>query len=137
MPALEIEKKILTIAKNITFTKPATHYKFFINIGSTYLNLNKPDSTIYYSKQGLEKSTLLNDKIGNSYFYNLLGAAYYDKKDFTSSLNYYDKAIDIVISSKNSKRLIATHYLIAKTLFSLKKYDEALLNLGKGYVKGT
>ncbi len=129
--ALIIEKENIEIAKEIHFTNPATHSRILFNLGSTYLNLKKPDSAIFYCKQALDKSIAINDSLRMSYSYNILGASYYDKKDYKSSLDYYFKALPIIKVQNNNRRRLTVNYLISRSYFSLKEYDKALIHLKK------
>jgi len=105
--------------------------RILMGIGGTYLKLQKPDSALYYSNKGLEVSKSINDKFGESYFYNDFGIAYFLKGDYKSSLENLDKAETYIKSINNTKRLSETLFYKGSCYYKSQTYEKAIVYFEK------
>ena len=64
----------------------------------------------------------IDEEPENGYAYNLLGKAYYDKKEYDNSIAALEKAIELLRDKKN----FAAYNNIVKALETVGRYDEAL-----------
>ncbi|WP_430410523.1 helix-turn-helix domain-containing protein [Kordia sp.] len=124
--ALEIYKNNALLAEKHTFKDPLIVINSYMGIGGTFLRLQQPDSTLQYSKIGLQKSLAINDDEGVSYFYIDIGIAYFIKGDFEVAINYLSKAEKITKGLNNQKRLTEIYYYIGKSYYELKTYEKAI-----------
>ena len=124
--ALSIYKKNTLLAEQYNFENKTILINSYMGVGGTYLRLNQPDSTLKYSKIGLQKSLAINDDEGVSYFYIDIGIAYFLKKDFNVAIDYLKKAEKITKGLNNQNRLAEIYNYIGQSYFKLKKYDEVI-----------
>ncbi len=129
--ALEIYKNNALLAEKHTFKDELVAINSYMGIGGTFLRLQQPDSTLHYSKIGLQKSLAINDDEGVSYFYIDIGIAYFIKGDFEIAVDYLQKAEKITKGLNNQKRLTEIYYYIGKSYYELKDYDKAIAFLKK------
>ncbi len=124
--ALEIYKNNAQLAEQYQFEDQLIAINSYMGIGGTFLRLQQPDSTLHYSKIGLQKSLAINDDEGVSYFYIDIGIAYFIKGDFEIAIDYLSKAEKITKGLNNKKRLTEIYYYIGKSYYELKAYDNAI-----------
>ena len=127
--ALKIYKRNLDLALKKDIHDEITLINAYMGVGGTYLRLNKPDSTIYYSNIGLERCFLINDQEGKGYFYNDIGMAYFQKNEYKKAIQYLKKAEKNIIELKNKTRLTETYFFLGNSYFKLNNYDEAIIYL--------
>ena len=129
--ALEIYKNNAELAEQYQFEDPLIAINSYMGVGGTFLRLQQPDSTLYYSKIGLQKSLEINDDEGVSYFYIDFGIAYFIKGDFEVAIDYLTKAEKITKRLNNQKRLTEIYYYIGKSYYELNSYKKAIEFLKK------
>jgi serine phosphatase RsbU (regulator of sigma subunit) len=103
--------------------------------GNCYLELNMPDSAIYY----FSKSREIRERIKNLQWigqsYNNLGTAYYNKKDYSAALKYYQQGVAWRIKGKaNFTGVVESYINIGKTYFKLQNTSLAHSYLDKAYL---
>lgn len=129
--ALEIYKHNAQLADQYQFEDPLIAINSYMGVGGTFLRLQLPDSTLHYSKIGLQKSLAINDDEGVSYFYIDFGIAYFIKGNFEVAIEYLTKAEKITKRLNNQKRLTEIYYYIGKSYYELKSYQKAIEFLEK------
>ncbi len=129
--ALEIYKNNAQLAEQYQFEDQLIVINSYMGIGGTFLRLHQPDSTLHYSKIGLQKSLAINDDEGVSYFYIDIGIAYFIKGDFEVAIDYLTKAEKITKGLNNQKRLTEIYYYIGKSYYELKSHEKAIEFLKK------
>ena len=123
--ALDNYKKAYSQTKYLDIKKKNIA-RVLMGIGGTYLKMNEPDSTLFYSKKGLAISKEIDDKVGESYFYNDIGIAYFLKEDYNKALYNLSISKDFIKIIKNDERLAESLYYIAYCNYKLKKYNVAI-----------
>lgn len=129
--ALQIYKRNLNIALDSDFQNKTMVITLFMGVGGSYLRLQQPDSTIHYSNLGLERSKKANDIEADSYFYNDIGMAYYQKEDYPEAIDHLKKAEKTILDLNNKSRLTETYFYIGRAYDQLGKYDLAIDYLKK------
>lgn len=129
--ALSIYKNNARLAEQHNFENKMILVNAYMGIGGTYLRLQQPDSTLQYSKKGLQKSLAFNDMEGVSYFYIDMGIAYFIKGDFEVAIEYLFKAEKITKGLNNQNRLTEIYYYIGKSYSELKLHEKAIEFLKK------
>jgi len=129
--ALHIYKKILQIASTPDFKDQTTIINSYMGVGGSHLRLQQPDSTIHYSNLGLVKSKQVNDIEADSYFYNDIGMAYFQKKAYLKAIESLKKAEQIILGLNNKSRLTETYFYIGSAYDELQEYDLAIAYLKK------
>ena len=124
--ALKIYMKNLHLALQNQSHKKITLINAYMGVGGTYLRLNKPDSTLFYSNIGLSESLKINDLEGAGYFYNDIGMAYFKKKAYEKAIYFLKKAEKSIRDLNNKTRLTETYFFIGNSYYQLNKYDEAI-----------
>ncbi len=101
--ALEYERKAYPIVKKLN--DPIDLSKAALNFSELYLNLEKVDSSIYWSKQSL--SLALENKFPDQAMeaYKWLGIAYSKKGNNKDALSYYEKYVAIKDSLFDQREL--------------------------------
>ncbi|WP_417786414.1 tetratricopeptide repeat protein [Tenacibaculum sp.] len=74
----------------------STNYATYINFGTAYNKLLKFDKSIEVLLKGLEYA---NDREITGYFYYNLANSYYKAKEYKSSMEFNNKALDIIKES--------------------------------------
>ncbi|WP_299885561.1 tetratricopeptide repeat protein [uncultured Lacinutrix sp.] len=123
--ALEKYKTAYKQTKQIEVSEYNTA-RVLMGIGGTYLKLQEPDSALYYSRKGFEISKLINDKVGESYFFNDFGIAYFLKEDYNQSLDNLSKAEKYLKAINNNKRLSETLFYKGSCYYKKQEYKEAI-----------
>ncbi|NAS32143.1 tetratricopeptide repeat protein [Flavobacteriaceae bacterium R38] len=129
--ALKMYKRNLDLALKNKVNDKIAIINSYMGVGGTHLRLNNPDSTIYYSSIGLEKSLEINDLEGVGYFYNDLGMAYFKKKEYENAIQYLKKAEKNILSLKNKTRLTETYFFLGSSYYQLNNYDKAIYFLNE------
>lgn len=113
-------------------------------LGESYYKINKPDSAIHFFKIAESIFDLKKSKNEGSRLYNSLGVYYYETGNFTQAINYFSKAKDLVIGTREPSELdtylkyayfsfssnIATSLVKLNRLDSAKKVFHELVKLG-------
>ncbi len=102
------------------------HYYHANIIGCMFLNLNQPDSAIYYFESQLKSSFLISDYIAKASSLNNLGIAEQKKKNFTKALEFFFKAQKIMEQNKSSA---SRNFQGEQVSF----YNNVLSNIGQCY----
>ena len=98
-----------------------------LNIGNSYMLMNKPDSSLIYFKKGLDLANKLNldliQEQGNKYFYEL----YLQKRDWKNALDYYHSYTDAKDSLNFAQKREETAIFEANQFISENEKKSALL----------
>ena len=98
--------------------------KVYNNIGNLYLDIDY-DASLEYLQRGLKMAKELNnDKLIASAYLNI-GNIYQRKKNFSLSLNYYDKSRDLFTKLHDEVNSIIILQNIGVIYYKLKQYDKA------------
>ena len=127
--ALEIEKRNLIISKDIDFPNQTTEINLIMNLGETYLALNRNDSAIFYSKLALGKSLLVDNIEGSAFIYKTLGKAYFNKKDYERAIRNFNEGITVITPFKKGSLLSELHYNIGKCYYKMQFFESAITSL--------
>jgi len=116
----------------------------YINVGSTYYNLNNFDSASYFL---LKAESLMNRFPDIEYkvrLYNTLGVLYHDNGNYLQCKNYFSQALEIIKSIKpfDTISAVSVEINIATSYSRLGQYEDALslykkmlrYNLYNGYI---
>jgi len=101
-------------------------YTIYNNIASAYQKLEKLDSSIYYFNKVISGKAAPKSLI---YTYNGLGLLHYDNKDYSASLNYAGKCIDLAKRLNRPRNICSCELLEAFSLAELGKHQIALNKL--------
>ncbi len=106
-------------------------------MSSCYYYLNMPDSLLFYSKIGLQKSSESGNAVYQAKFYNNIGD-YYDYTNYTAkALEYYLKSLETIKKTGNlfetarEKISIGIVYYQTDELDKAKRYYFEALEIGK------
>ncbi|MDP9077795.1 MAG: ATP-binding protein [Bacteroidota bacterium] len=88
-------------------------------LGLTYSNLENPDQAIVYYRLALH---FVKDTETASYFFNHLGNAYQDKKDFSQALINYNSALKLCGKNSSARARILTNIAVTKWMWD-DRYD--------------
>jgi tetratricopeptide (TPR) repeat protein len=98
--------------------------KVYNNIGNLYLEIDY-DQSLEYLKKGLTMAQELgNDKLIASAYLNI-GNVYQRKKNFSSSLDYYNKSRELFAKLKDPVNGVIILQNIGVIYYKLKEYDKA------------
>lgn len=125
------EDALKTYKNNLKLTKKITNNKLVVintlmGIGRVYLQLNQPDSTLFYANKGLKMSEEINNLEGVSYFYNDIGKAYFKKELFHEAIKSLKKSERLILQLNNKTRLTETCYFIGYAYYKLNDLDNAI-----------
>jgi serine phosphatase RsbU (regulator of sigma subunit)/Tfp pilus assembly protein PilF len=104
------------------------------NIGNCFLDLNKPDTSIYYFRKSRDIREKINELkwIGQSY--NNIGTAYYLMDDYKQALKYFQQGLIWRIKGKsNYSGIIESYVNIGKTYYKLQNISLADAYLTKAF----
>lgn len=117
----DIDQKTYSIASNYQY------------IGSLYIELNNPDSALYYLNSAsrlVNDSKQLNAKILLNYIYTLKGEVYFKKKNYTDTQKHYYLALNspteyrtTLINSELYKNMV-DYYIEVGNVDSLRYYKK-------------
>jgi CHAT domain-containing protein len=103
----------------------ATH----LFLGETYYLLSQADSSIYFLEEAEKLIQFKSSDTEASRLYNSLGVTYFESGNYTQSVNYFDKAKNLVVGERSFDEL-EPYFQYA--LFSfLNNIGSALLQLNK------
>jgi two-component sensor histidine kinase len=110
-----------TTAPNVVSIGNSLH-----NLGKTYLNLDKPDSAIYYLKKGL-KFRLENEHYGGAAgSYNVLAQLNFDKKNYSTAISNARLGLKYSLKGMSLGKQKESHEILFKSYKKLKMYNKAL-----------
>jgi tetratricopeptide (TPR) repeat protein len=98
--------------------------KVYNNIGNLYLELDYDESLVYLQKGLAMAKQLGNDKLIASAYLNI-GNVYQRKKNFNTSLDYYNKSRELFVKINEPVYPIIILQNIGVIYYSLKQYDKA------------
>ena len=113
--------------------KLSIQLKDSLNIAKSYLN-----TAISYNAKGdfemsvkdalasMELFEKLNDQNGQGRVQNLLGIFYYNKNDFETALQYFEKYRKLALASRDTGEIVSSMNNLSATLHILKRYDKEL-----------
>ena len=98
--------------------------KVYNNIGNLYQELDNDESLVYLQKGLVIAKQLGNDKLIASAYLNI-GNVYQRKKNFNTSLDYYNKSRDLFVKINEPVNPIIILQNIGVIYYTLKQYDKA------------
>ena len=121
--ALKHTKKALKIAKDNNFTKtlPFAYY----SVGKVYIQMGKSTLGKKYTDIALKLYNENNDITGQSLCYNVFGLLAMDTNDWSNSLYYLNKQMEIGRKQKNKEAIAASMNNIALVYYLQKNYKVA------------
>ena len=131
--ALEYAFKAYANIKN----SPDIFVSTCLNIGGTYMEMQKNDSALYFLNQAREYSAKHNlDSLLQSSVYNSIAEVYANKKEYALAKQYTVRAISFV-SDTTQYYYLAQHYItLTEVELGLKNYSTALTACYKALAQG-
>ena len=105
----------------------------YINIGSTFYNLNNFDSASYFLLKAESMMTRFPDIEYKVRLYNTLGVLYHDNGNYLQCKNYFSQALEIIKSKKpfDTISAVSIEINIATSYSRLGLYEDALSSYKK------
>ncbi len=118
--------RILELQQSLHSAKAdSTKARLLISLGYEFRN-SKPDSGVFYTKQGLQIATHLNDTKKIISASTQIGKLYYKLSDDDSSMKYYNEALKLTEQIKDTASLSNIHISIGYTLSRTDRTSEML-----------
>ncbi len=102
------------------------------NIGEAFLNLKQYDSALFYFNKSYELAKKYPRNENLAIKYTLFGLLYAKKGDYQQSLEFYQKAVPILIKHKNYRYLSKALINIGYNQMELGLMDKAINNINEG-----
>lgn len=100
--------------------------KLLNNIGSAYLQDKNLDSAaIYYQQAILELKGADNNPVLSSSLYNNLGIIALEKKEFKQAADFFQKCLNVRITTSDSAGLAQVYYNLGNLYFIQNQFDQA------------
>jgi len=100
------------------------------NLGLVFIDLNQPDSAIYYLERALTYSQYRQD-YEFAGLYNNIGEANLKRQDYNESQNSYQKALEFGLKSDYKPWLLATYKGLSDVNKATKNYQQSVYFLEK------
>lgn len=97
-----------------------------MNLGRSYLSVNKPDSGLALEKEAEQLAFRSNFKKYLGQVYQITAEVYLNKGDKESALHYYYKAMQTSAEQNNRNSLSANYFVLAKYYLGERQKDSAL-----------
>jgi two-component system, NtrC family, sensor kinase len=101
------------------------------NLSQAYVNMNKPDSAIFFGEQALANMRQSGYKTYEGHQLKLIGEAYVSKKDFVTARKYLDESIIVNRTNLSTVKLPEAYFPYAEIFNSLNKPDSSNYYLRK------
>jgi len=120
--------KALSLPRNGNNLHDSLTFMVYVNVGSSYYNLNNFDSANYFlleAESFINRFVASDDKVR---LYNTLGVLYHDNGNYLQSKNYFSQALEIIKNQKPLKpvSVVSIETNIATSFYKLGLYDQAL-----------
>ncbi|WP_167616830.1 ATP-binding protein [Maribellus sediminis] len=103
-----------------------------MNLGSTYLKLNKLDTALFYAQTALDAYAKNDIGIYSGYIYDLAGTIYQKKGDIDQAMNAFKTALKIHTEKNNLNGLSNSYTDLSSLYIILNKPDSSLFFAQKG-----
>jgi two-component system sensor histidine kinase UhpB len=97
----------------------------YTGLGDVYFGLNRPDSSLYYYRLGLQESIAKGEQYQQDEFYGKMGNVYAMLKNKALAKVYYDSALQLGRRNKNWSSSINAYHQLAEIAFDEKDYKAA------------
>jgi CHAT domain-containing protein len=130
--AIQSYQESIFFRKKFQPTLDSTSFETYVFIGSNFFDLNNYDSAQVYYRQAEKILSRYPETIGAERFYNEMGFMYNVYGNFSQSINYYEKALEVINRQTYSEKKWINHrYIkysnnIAVALRKLQRPQEAL-----------
>lgn len=126
--SIEFGKQALKLADSLNYLNGMATSNSTLGFSFTNLDNNK---AIYHTKKALNIWMKLQDKVGISSAWNVLGIIYYYMGDYIKSIEYHLKSLKIREELGNEKKLATSYNNIALVYLAIENYETALNYLRK------
>ena len=98
-----------------------------MNLGRSYMTVNKPDSALIYEKEAEQMTLKSGFKKYLGQVYSQLGIIYFEKDNYPLALEYYHKGIAISKEENNMSGLANNYFFLTKYFLTTGEKDSALV----------
>ncbi len=92
----------------------------FVNLGSTFNNINKQDSALYYSMKAVEINLEHENDYGVLNAYSTLGSIHLINNELDKALMYFEKSKDLILNA-DIGQLNSMSYMLARSYFQMAR----------------
>ncbi|MES2730726.1 MAG: CHAT domain-containing protein [Bacteroidota bacterium] len=129
--AIQLYKESISFSKHTQPVIDSNYFETFVYIGGNFVDLNNYDSAQVYFGQAEKIIARYPNISGVGRFYNEMGYLYNSYGNYKQSINYYEKALDVINSKSYSKEKWVNRHIIynnniALALRKLQRHQEAL-----------
>ena len=103
-----------------------------MNLGYIYLNINEPDSALWYESRAESSTLQINEKDYLCFIYDVLGKISATKADTTAAIKYFYKSKQSGIEHNNYTSLFRVYNDLTKLYLAQKNKDSSLYYALKG-----
>ncbi|MEO6456435.1 MAG: histidine kinase [Ginsengibacter sp.] len=97
----------------------------YTGLGDVYLGLNKPDSSLYYYRMGLQESKDKGEYYQQDEFYSKMGEVYFKLNNIASAKLYFDSSLFLGKHNKNWSSSINAYQGLANIAIKENDYEKA------------
>jgi len=94
------------------------------NLGAIYNQLKMEDSALFFLHKGLAVAKPVEHKVDLSSFYSNMGNVYYEKKEYSTALNYFQQLYNRHVKDSNLADLWIDNLNISDVFIEMKNYDQ-------------
>ena len=118
-------KRVFNKLKPMVTTGSGLEVSYFRELSLLHLRIRQYDSSLYFIDKGLPLSASNADPVSTSIFHSRKGVLYYLLGEYEKSIEQHKIGVKLDSTLKNYRGLGISSLGVARSLFKLKKYEDA------------